>query len=122
MKKFAILYDQGIWNHAIVGFDDGSIKIIKEFNNKTEEWKKQKVDTSIKVFRVEKIEGKDFDIGFYNSKKMSRMPDPDFLEIRAFRENSTSFDIKFLGDYIKKDRTWIIFDEKPDIQLSVFEP
>lgn len=121
MNKFAILYNKGIWNHAIVGFDDGSYKLVKEFNAKNKKWHEGHINENIKVIRAEKFSGNSSDFAFYDSKEISRAPLPSLHEIKAFRENSTAFDIKFYADYIYEDNIWVVFDDKPDVNLSIHE-
>lgn len=120
MKKFRILYDEGIWNHAIIGFDDGNWEIMKDFKSKNKEWLSKNIDNTIKVIRAKKVSTKtDIDFAFYKNEELSSTPNPKQMFIKGFRESSNTFDIQFYGNYLVEDKTWIVLGTKPEVHLSI---
>lgn len=120
MKKFTILFDRGLWDHAIIGFDDGSYTIIPPEKKHDSQWLSENVDESMKVC-FGKGPNPLYGATTYNATGLSRAPIPTLKEFKAFRVGDNSFDIKFLADYISEDRTWFVVHEKPDIMPSIYD-
>jgi hypothetical protein len=120
MKKFTILFDKGIWNHAIIGFDDGNWEIMKDFKSKNKEWLSKSIDNTIKVIRAKKVSTNTHtDFAFYDNEELSSTPNPKQMLIKGFREGSNTFDIQFYGDYLVDDMTWVVLGTKPEVHLSI---
>lgn len=119
MRKFAVLFNTGLWNHGIVGYADGSWELIRNLKNRDENWITKYLDKTIKVIRAEKVEGKDMDFAFYTSKNIKTNPKPSLKELKTFEEGSTAFDISFKADYLSEEKIWIVLGNKPNVDLSI---
>lgn len=120
MKKFTILYDNGVWNHAIIGFDDGCWEILKDFKSKSKEWLSKNIDNKIRVIRAKSVSTKtDTDFAFYENEELSTTPYPKLMLKKGFCEGSNTFDIQFYGDFLVDDRAWVILGTKPEVNLSI---
>ena len=117
MKKFNILYDQGLWNHIIVGFDDGTWEILPPEKMNNSQWLSENRDKTIKVSRTN-FPPPVYGATTYDIGGLSRAPRPLLRVFRAFRVQNRSYDVKFLADYIAEDRTWFVVGDRPDTSLS----
>jgi hypothetical protein len=120
MKKFAILYNQGIWNYSIVGYDDGTCAIIHPSKINDSKWLSENLDDSIKVRHAKAKHAIADGIAIYDGTGLSRQPNPTLREFKAFRNGNTSYDIKFFADYFTEDRIWLVIADKPDVFLSIY--
>jgi hypothetical protein len=118
MKKFNVLFDEGLSEHSIIGFDDGTWEIISQDQMKNSQWFSQNLlDDSIRVLRRNIIVPVR-DRTSYPCKELSRPARPSSREVRRYRIENEDFDIKFLADYIVEDRTWFVVSDRPDVSPS----
>ena len=117
MKKFNILYTEGLWGHIIVGFDDGTCKILSTEDMNHSQSLSINLDETIEVRRTN-MRPPIFGGTSYETNGLSRAPKPSAKEFRAFKVDRLTYDIKFLADYIAEDRCWFVVGEKPDTSIS----
>jgi hypothetical protein len=115
VKSFVILYDHNLWDHAVVGYNDGTFEIIKPEQLNNPQWLAANLDETIHV-RSTNVKPPVVGMTAYEPNGLARAPKPALKKIKAFHVNNANYDITFLADYLSEDRTWFVVADSLYIQ------